>query len=335
MHDDRRLRAAWRATAAALGAASAVGCHGVQAVLAPAGPHAERLADLAWLVFAGGTLIFVAVLVAIALAARGPDAARAVLGSSRTIVAAGVAFPVVTLTALLIHGLRIENRIFTGAGEALPIEVIGQQWWWRVRYLDERGRRAFETANEIRIPVGRPIELRLTSADVIHSFWVPNLAGKLDMVPGRENRLRLQADRPGVFRGQCAEYCGGAHALMAMHVVAEEPAAFDAWVARQREPAPEPASEAARRGRELFLAHGCGLCHHVQGTGAAGRFGPDLSTVGSRLHLVSGMLPNHRGALQGWIASAQQIKPDNLMPSYHTIPGTDLQALGAWLESLR
>jgi cytochrome c oxidase subunit 2 len=334
MHDDRLRRLRGRVIAAATAAAATSACHGAQAVLAPQGPRAEAIADLAWLVFAGGAAIFLAVLAAILLAVRGPEGARRVLAPERTVLAAGVVFPVVTLSALLVHGLRIESRLFEGAGPALAIEVVGEQWWWRVRYLDESGRRRFETANEIRIPVGRPVEFRLSSADVIHSFWVPNLAGKLDMIPGRENRLRVQADRPGVFRGQCAEFCGGAHALMAFHVVAEEPGAFEAWHARQEQPAREPATAEATRGRELFLASGCGLCHRVAGTGAAGRFGPDLTHVGGRLHVVSGMLPNHRGALQGWIAAAQQIKPENLMPSYTTIPGADLQALGAWLESL-
>jgi cytochrome c oxidase subunit 2 len=312
-----------------------LGCRGSQAVLSPRGPHAEAIADVAWLLFAGGVAIFAAVLVAIALALRGPPAARRLLGADRTILAAGVGFPVVTLTALLVHGLRVEAGILAGApSRALPIEVIGEQWWWRVRYLDARGRPAFETANEIHVPIGRPIELRLSSADVIHSFWVPNLAGKLDMIPGRVNRLRLQADRPGVFRGQCAEFCGGAHALMAFHVVAEEPDAFEAWRARQMQPAPEPASPEARRGRELFLARGCGLCHHVAGTGATGRVGPDLGHVGGRMHVVSGLLPNHRGTLVAWIVAAQQLKPDSRMPSFASLSGAELRALAAWLESL-
>jgi cytochrome c oxidase subunit 2 len=331
----RQTRPGARSIAAVTAAGAGLGCQGAQAVLAPHGPQAQEIAALAWLLFAGGSAIFVAVLVAIALAWRGPAAARRLLARDATVLAAGVAFPVVTLSALLVHGLRVEARVVGAAPrDALAIEVIGQQWWWRVRYLDARGRREFETANEIHLPVGRPVELRLGSADVIHSFWVPNLAGKLDMVPGRENRLRLQADRPGVFRGQCAEYCGGAHALMALHVVAEEESAFAAWRARQRLPAPEPDSEETRRGRELFLASGCPLCHHVAGTGAMGRFGPDLGHVGGRLRLAGGVLDNQRGSLIAWISAARQIKPENHMPSFASFSGAELQALAAWLESL-
>jgi cytochrome c oxidase subunit 2 len=217
---------------------------------------------------------------------------------------------------------------------AVTIEVVAEQWWWRVRYLDARGRRTFETANEIRIPVGRPVELRLATADVIHSFWVPSLAGKLDMIPGRVNTMWVEAEQAGTFRGQCAEYCGGAHALMAFHVVAEPEAVFAAWRARQERPAPAPAKPDAQRGRELFVTQGCGLCHHVAGTPAAGSFGPDLSHVGGRLYVVSGLLPNHRGSLAAWIASAQHLKPENRMPSYRNLPGDDLRALAAWLEGL-
>lgn len=147
---------------------------------------------------------------------------------------------------------------------AVQIEVVGEQWWWRVIYRDDEGRR-IESANEIRIPVGREVEFKLTSADVIHSFWVPNLGGKLDMLPGRTTTLRLSADRPGVYRGQCAEYCGGAHALMAMEVVAVPEADFTAWLAAEATPAPPPADEIQRRGQALFAAAGCGACHAVRG----------------------------------------------------------------------
>ncbi|RIL08058.1 MAG: cytochrome c oxidase subunit II [Proteobacteria bacterium] len=310
------------------------GCSGSQAVLASQGPHAESTAGIAWLLFAGGTAIFAGVLAAIWLAARGPAGARDVLAREGMVLAMGLGLPVATLSGLLVHSLRTNAAIAPRDPPALAIEVQGEQWWWRVHYLDDQGRPVFATANEIRIPVGRSVELLLRSGDVIHSFWVPQLAGKLDMIPGRTNRLRIQADRPGVFRGQCAEYCGGAHAMMAFHVVAEPPAEFEAWLQRQREPAAPPRDAEAARGRDVFLANGCGLCHHVAGTGAMGRFGPDLTHVGGRLHLVSGWLPNQRGSIAGWIASAQHVKPQNRMPSFTQIAGADLRALAAWLEGL-
>jgi cytochrome c oxidase subunit 2 len=306
----------------------------LQSLLHPYGPHAEATASLAWLLFGGGTLILLGVVVAVALAVRGSSRARRVLARDSTILAAGAGLPIVTLSALLIHSLRVEVGLEQEPPGALAIEVRGHQWWWHVRYLDERGGWDFVTANELRIPTDAPVELRLSSADVIHSFWVPNLAGKLDMVPGRVNRLILRAERPGVFRGQCAEYCGGAHALMAFHVVAEPPEVFDAWRERQRRPAREPADAETERGRAVFLANGCGVCHRVAGTPAAGTLGPDLTHVGGRLHIVSGMLRTHRGTFGGWVASAQRLKPGNRMPSYSSLEGVELRALAHWLESL-
>jgi len=306
----------------------------LQSVLAPVGPYADSTAILSGVLFVGGTLVFLGVMVAIVLAVRSSSRARRFLSRDTTILAFGAGLPIVTLSALLIWGLRIEVGLEAGPPSALQIEVRGHQWWWHVRYLEEGGRWDFVTANEIRIPTGVPVELRLSSADVIHSFWVPSLAGKLDMVPGRTNRLTVQADEPGVFRGQCAEYCGGPHALMAFHVVAETPADFETWRERQRRPAPEPVGEEARRGREVFLASGCEVCHRVAGTPARGTVGPDLTHVGGRLHLMSGMLRSHRGTFGGWIASAQHLKPGNQMPSYDTLPGADLRALATWLESL-
>ena len=207
----------------------------------------------------------------------------------------------------------------------MRIEVIGEQWWWRVRYLDGAGRPEFETANEIRIPGGQPVLLELKSADVIHSFWVPALAGKLDMIPGRTNRLRLLAARAGEYRGQCAEYCGGPHAFMAFFVIAEEEPAFEAWAANQRAPAGQDS--------DLFLRQ-CGACHTVRGTAAAGKLGPDLTHVGSRKTIGAALLPMNRGALAGWIASSQHLKPGNLMPSFQRLSGEELRGLASYLESL-
>jgi cytochrome c oxidase subunit 2 len=295
----------------------------MQSVLNPQGPDAAIIAEISWVLFGGGAVIFTAVMAL---------AAYAVLGRIRRvsekllIVGGGIVFPLVTLSALLVYSLVRAAALHPADPAPLRIEVVGEQWWWRVHYLDADGRRDFATANEIRVPVGRAVEFELKSADVIHSFWVPVLAGKLDMIPGRTTRLRVRADRAGEFRGQCAEYCGGPHALMALYVVAEEPEQFQRWVADQRKP--------STGNNPLFTSH-CGACHTVRGTDAAGTRGPDLTHVGGRLFIGAGLLPNSAGALAGWIASSQHLKPGNLMPSFEAFSGEELRGLAAYLESLK
>jgi cytochrome c oxidase subunit 2 len=309
---------------------------GMQSVLTPAGPDAALLATLTWVLTIGAAVVFAVVLALLAVALLGRRERRRWLAHEATILVAGAVVPVVVLSAVLVYGLASTRAIVDdGTAATFAIEVTGEQWWWRVRYLEADGRPAFATANEIRLPVGATAELRLASADVIHSFWVPSLAGKLDMIPGHVNRLRLRADRPGVFRGQCAEYCGGAHAHMAFHVVVEPPAAFAAWRAGQEAPAAPARDALARRGRDVFVAGGCGACHTVRGTPAAGTLGPDLTHVGSRVAVGAGMMPNHAGTLAAWIASSQHLKPGNRMPSFDVFPGEQLRALAAYLEALR
>jgi cytochrome c oxidase subunit 2 len=193
------------------------------------GPEAAQITTLSWLLFVGATIIFLVVLAAAWLAVRGSDTARARLSATGAVIAGGIAFPVLTLTALLGYGVWLTRASVLSPAEAnlTPIEVVGERWWWRVRYRGADGQ-LIESANEIHIPAGRPVDFILSSPDVIHAFWVPNLGGKVDMVPGRITHLRLQADRSGVFRGQCAEYCGGPHALMALDVVAMPPADLEA-----------------------------------------------------------------------------------------------------------
>ena len=304
-----------------------------QSVLAPAGPIADSLASLAWLLIAGAAAILVGVVVLVAWAMIAAPERRSWLARESTVWIGGLVLPALTFSALWVHGLVLTRRTFEPAApDPLVIEVVGEQWWWRVRY--DHGE--LVSANEIHLPVGRVIELQLRSADVIHSFWVPRLAGKLDMIPGRENRLRLQVTTPGVYRGQCAEYCGGAHARMAIFVVAEAPGEFETWLARQREPAAEPIGALALRGRELFLDRGCAGCHAIRGTLAVGSLGPDLTHVGSRSSLGAAMLPNHTGTLAGWIASSQHLKPGNRMPSFDAdFTGIELRAIASYLHGLK
>jgi len=299
---------------------------GIQSALNPQGADASLIAEISWVLFAGAALIFAGVMALAAWAVFGARERTARLSPRLLVVGGGIVFPVVTLCALLVYSLARAASLHPVESDALRIEVVGEQWWWRVHYLDAAGRRDFATANEIRVPAGRPVELLLRSGDVVHSFWVPVLAGKLDMIPGRTNRLRVRAERPGEFRGQCAEYCGGPHALMALYFVAEEPARYEQWAELQRQP--------AAQSNGLFVAH-CGSCHTVRGTPAAGVLGPDLTHVGGRLSIGAGLLPMNAGALAGWIASNQHLKPGNLMPQFRHFSGAELRSLAAYVGSLK
>ncbi|HYD46469.1 MAG TPA: c-type cytochrome [Phenylobacterium sp.] len=303
-------------------------------VLDPAGPFAGAIGTVAWVLFAMGAIVLAIVLVALGVALFGPPAWRRRLGGQRLVWGAGFAFPVVVLTALLVYGLTVTRHVAEAPrpGE-MRVRVTGEMWWWRVAYLDPAGREAFQDANEIHIPTGRPVVFELEAADVIHSLWIPRLGGKADMIPGRRNLLRLQADTPGVYGAQCAEYCGGPHALMGLVVIAHAPAEFEAWRARQA--APAPADPVQARGAALFQTAGCGACHTVRGTAANGLAGPDLTHVGARRTLGAGILPNNQGTLAGWTADSQAIKPGNRMPAYPVLTGEELRALAGYLASLK
>jgi cytochrome c oxidase subunit 2 len=217
----------------------------------------------------------------------------------------------------------------------VSINVTGHQWWWEVEYQDLNAPTLrFRTANEIHIPVGRPVVLNVTSRDVIHSFWVPNLQGKRDLISGYTTSIWLQADRPGVYRGQCAEFCGYQHANMAVYVTAEEDAPFKGWLAAQREPSLEPSTDTARSGRDVFMRGSCPTCHTIRGTAAGGTVGPELTHLASRRTLAAGTLPNTAGHLGGWISDPQSVKPGVKMPP-NKLSGDDFQALLAYLEGLK
>jgi cytochrome c oxidase subunit 2 len=203
-------------------------------------------------------------------------------------------------------------------------------WWWEVRYPDHE----VTTANEIYIPAGQPVNFRLTTNDVIHSFWVPELNGKIDMIPGKTNTLWLQAAEPGIYRGLCTEFCGLQHAKMQYLVIAVPPNAFAQWVEQQRQPAPAPTDETTRLGQQIFLGSACVYCHAIRGTNASGQLGPDLTHIASRRTLGAGILPNNRGTLGGWTINSQHIKPGNRMPPMN-LSGAELQALLDYLATLQ
>jgi cytochrome c oxidase subunit 2 len=308
------------------------GC-GPAGALAPHGPGAAHIAGLTWLLIAVAAAIYLLVLAALAVAIRrrGPVTRRD--GWARAgVVAGGIVLPLLVLPWLLIPSVRVLAALTHPEPAALEVEVVGQQFWWELHYRDPRGGEPVTTANELHLPRGRRVALRLRSVDVIHSFWVPALQGKLDLVPGKTNVTWVQADRVGTFAGHCAEYCGIQHALMRLLVVVQPPEEFDAWLAAQRAPARPPADSA--RAQELFVLH-CSQCHVVRGTTAFfGHVGPDLTHLMSRRTLAAGTLRNVKGNLAGWIADPQTHKPGNRMPRI-ALPPADFLALVDYLASLR
>jgi cytochrome c oxidase subunit 2 len=315
---------------------------GLQSALDPRGIQAERIDDLWWLFLVLSTIVWIAVAAALGLALWRRN--RQVLperpqGEPRKVrvVAVATGITVVVLLVLIAYS-AIVGRAITGTPDAsrrpVIVNIVGHQWWWEIEYYDDVASRRFTTANELRIPVGRPVILQLTSRDVIHSFWVPNLHGKIDLIPGRTTTIWFEAEDAGEYRGQCAEFCGLQHAKMAFVVVAEPDDEFARWAERQRQPAAAPGTEIARAGEQVFLAEQCSLCHTIRGTGAWGRIAPDLTRIGSRRTLAAGTLRNTRGNLAGWIVDPQHVKPGSFMPPTNLAPG-DLQALLAYLESLQ
>lgn len=310
-------------------------CSGAQSALDPAGASAHRIADLFWWM-AVGTLVVWAAVAALAIwCVRAREAHGDTRRVKLLIVGGGALVPTIILIGLLIYGLGMMPSMLAPAPPgSLRISVSGERWWWRVRY--EPGTPEEVTlANEIRLPVNEPVDFFLESPDVIHSFWIPAIGGKMDMIPGRVTRLTLKPTRTGRFRGQCAEYCGTSHALMAFEVLVVERDQFDAWLAQQRQPAAEPAAQRLVDGRDAFFLNGCSSCHTIRGTPARGIMGPDLTHVGSRLSLGAGILPNETPAFARWIAHTDTVKPAVLMPHWSMLPEEELVALSAYLESLQ
>jgi len=316
-------------------------CSGNQHALDTRGPVAAKVATLFWVMAGVGSLIFVIVMALLwwGLIRKAPDGGARPLRyvhSRNLVLLSGVVIPLVILFFFTLGSASVERDV----GKPLPagtltIEVIGHQWWWEIHYLDWRGKRHATTANEMVLPVGRPVRLLLQSADVIHSFWVPQLAGKTDLIPGKTNVSWVQADKPGVFRGQCAEFCGLQHAHMGLMAEAVSPEMFEAWLARQRAPAALLTDPALIRGQQVFLAAQCMMCHTIRGTSAVAQLGPDLTHIGSRRMIAAATLPNTRGHLAAWILKAQDIKPGNFMPNNHTLDGESLNALLDYLQSLQ
>lgn len=313
-----------------------MGCSGPQSSLDPAGRGAERIAELFWWMTGGALFVWVLVVWLTISAVRGRVAEQTARQARFYIIGGGTVFPTVILTGLLIYGLGMMPPLLAPAPEgSLRIAVSGEQWWWRVRYFPPDGGTPFELANEIRLPVGEPVEFELDSPDVIHSFWIPALGGKMDMIPGRRTRLLLEPTRTGTFRGVCAEYCGASHALMAFPVVVQSKPDFARWQEEQQRAAAPVAETLSASGRELFFLNGCSACHAIRGTDARGTIGPDLTHVGSRLTLGAGIVPNGRDGFVRWIAETDKVKPGVHMPHFGMLPQDELDALAFYLESLQ
>ncbi len=318
------------------------GCGSRQNTLAPQSHPARDIASLFWWMMGGAWIGLALVVVLLLWSWRrkrrgwGSDTTGPKPGEKRSVivvVALGIATPIVVLVALfIVSDIFVIKTTEAPAATATKrtIVVIGHQWWWEAHYP---GTNAW-TANEIHIPAHTPVNIVVKSADVIHSFWVPRLNRKIDMIPGHVNHVGLYADKVGVYRGECAEYCGLQHAHMAFLIFADPPAKFRRWLANEAKPAPAPTSAEAKKGEQVFLNGPCQSCHTIRGTDAIGQIGPDLTHVGSRTTLGADTIPNRPGYLGGWIEDNQHIKPGNEMPDVQ-LSGNQLTALIAYLEGLK
>lgn len=310
-------------------------CSGVQSSLDPHGTGAADIAWLFWLFTGICVAVWVLVMIGLAMALRsrdapGPRAERKATAWVSALTAVTLAILALLTAASFLTGHSLAKL---GESEALTIKVTGHQWWWEIRYEDADPSRVLTAANEIHVPVGKTVKLELASTDVVHSFWVPSLNGKTDLVPGRDNTMTIRAERPGVYRGQCAEFCGFQHAHMAVLVIAESEADYARWYEAQLRPAAEPTDPDRQRGRDVFVDAACVMCHQVRGTPSGGRVAPDLTHLASRRTLAAGLLRMAPENIAGWLADPQGLKPGNNMPKVDLSPD-DLQALTLYLAGL-
>jgi cytochrome c oxidase subunit II len=315
-------------TAAAGLGLGAAACSEAQSALRPAGSDAQAISDLFWIMVAGGAVIWLAVMGFVLYGVLVPRASERL--GERIILFGGVILPAIVLGGLLVYGLGLLPD-WRREDTALRLTVTGEQWWWRVSYEDASLDMPVEAANEIHLPAGEPVTFVLETADVIHSFWIPALGGKMDMLPGRTNLLRLTPTQPGIYRGVCAEFCGPSHALMAFDVVVHERPEFEAWLAREA----QPASASNAPGARIFESTGCAACHTVRGQSELGGIGPDLTHVGSRRTLAAGTLVNQRDEVRRWLQAPDAIKPGVQMPAFAMLADSELDALADYLVGLQ
>lgn len=336
-----KLSASHKATAAILLLPCLAGCNGIQSSLNPKSPQAESLAHLFWIFTGICSGVWLLVMIALAVAVFRGGRAVPLFGQDSPkhfrrkaiVVASMVAVTVAILSYFTIVSFYT-TRDFMRRESSMTIKVTGQQWWWELEYESGDPSQVFTTANEIHIPVGVPVLLDLEAADVIHSFWVPALMGKQDLIPGRKNTMLIQASRAGVYRGQCAQFCGLQHAHMALLIYAQSQHDFDEWRKHQLESATPPRDQISAQGLQRFLNLPCASCHTIEGTSAGGKVGPDLTHFGSRATIAAGTLPNTPANLWLWIANPQAVKPGCNMPQV-SLAGPDFAKLDAYLEGLK
>ncbi|MGA9885599.1 MAG: cytochrome c oxidase subunit II [Candidatus Acidiferrales bacterium] len=344
----RRISPFWFIAAAFLFA----GCHASQTTLKGHGPAASRIASLSWLM----TILFLVVTVITwAILAWGFYRRRGTLeehapitagGGEIWIAIGGMAVPFVVLTVLFVLGLKLLGE-FPIHGRPGPITVsteermkpeiriVGHQWWWQIEYLNSDPAKEFTTANELHLPVGRPVYIEVVTADVMHSFWIPALHGKVDLIPGLTNYILIQASQTGNYVGQCAEFCGVQHAHMRLLAVVQKPEEYSEWAQDQRQPAAEPKTPEEVAGKQVFFSGPCSACHQIRGTAAHGRAGPDLTHIGSRQDIGADSFPNNFAYLEAWVTNAQSLKPGVLMPNVTQFTGVQLQELTDYLRQLK
>jgi cytochrome c oxidase subunit II len=330
------------------------GCRVALSIFDPHSPAAHRIATLAWAMTILFLLTSVIMWVLFAYAfyrRRGSLAEHEPVESSggqMWIAVGGLFVPFIVLTTFFVVGLSLlsdfpihgaEANSFTRSHLAQSMKpnilVIGHQWWWEIRYLNDDPAKEFTTADELHLPAGQPMNIEVKSADVIHAFSIPALNGKIDMIPGQTNYIRLTASQPGTYAGQCATYCGAEHALMSLLAVVQTPANYQAWLANQRKPAAQPTTADAKAGEQDFESSPCIACHTVRGTDAFGVVGPDLTHIGSRRMLASDVYPNDTAYLEAWITNAQSLKPGCAMPNLPQFSGVQLKDLVAYLRQLK
>lgn len=329
------------------------GCRYSQSIFHTRGPAANSISELSWamtILFVVTTIIM-GVLLAIAFyRRRGTLAEHEPLdaeGGQMWVAIGGILIPLIVLTVLFVVGLGMMSDFPIHGMPGMPssaqmvrsmkpdILIIGHQWWWEIHYLNDDPSKSFITANELHLPADRPVNIEVKTADVMHSFWIPALNGKVDMIPGQPNFIRIVASQPGVFTGQCAEYCGDQHANMRLTAYVQNQRAYNAWVADQLKPGAQPTSPDAIAGEKIFVLSACSMCHSVRGTTAGGKVAPDLTHIGSRRMIASEIYPNTDAYLEAWITHAQSLKPDCLMPDLPKYTGEQTADLVAYLRQLK
>jgi cytochrome c oxidase subunit II len=318
------------------------GCQGWQSALDTHGPAASSLARMFWIFVAVLVTVWVLTMVALllSLGRRRPADADPLAtdpGTERRMtrtVSVAIGLTLVIVISLTGLSYAAQKVLFAHKDGALTLLITGHQWWWQITYEDSQPNRVFTTANEIHIPVGEPVLIKLESSDVIHSFWVPSLTGKIDAITGRQNQLQIQADSPGIYRGQCAEFCGLQHAHMGLLFIAESKEDFERWREHQISSAIPPGDEERQRGMEVFLSKPCVMCHQIRGTDAGGKVAPDLTHVGSRRYIGAGTLETTRGNIAAWIVDPHGVKPGVNMPTIQLEPD-EIQPLASYLEGLK